>query len=102
VFHDLSAIARVRKATFYRDLKADPDLERLFRFSPRVLARELEACGGNMTRLAKAPQVPEALFGPTPREGLRLSILNRRSGQSKRAAGPRLNRLGAPWFSCDS
>ena len=52
----------ISKATFYRDLKAHPDLHRLFKLSTRKLARELEACGGDVGRLAKKLQVPEALL----------------------------------------
>jgi two-component system, NtrC family, nitrogen regulation response regulator GlnG len=52
----------ISKATFYRDLKAHPDVHRLFKLSTRKLARELEACGGDVGRLAKKLQVPEVLL----------------------------------------
>ena len=55
-------LMNISKATFYRDLQAHPDLHRLFKLSTRKLVRELEDCGGDVGRLAKELQVPEALL----------------------------------------
>jgi two-component system nitrogen regulation response regulator GlnG len=55
-------LMKISKATFYRDLQAHPDLHRLFKLSTRKLVRELEDCGGDVGRLAKELQVPEALL----------------------------------------
>jgi two-component system nitrogen regulation response regulator GlnG len=52
----------VSKSTLWRYLRPHPDLVRLLDLSFEYLRRELEACGGEVARLAAKLEIPEALL----------------------------------------
>jgi two-component system nitrogen regulation response regulator GlnG len=55
-------VLNISKQTLWRALRKRPELARLLDLSPRDLARGLEACAGDVARLAREVDVPEALL----------------------------------------
>ena len=55
-------VLNISKQTLWRELGKRPELARLLALSPRDLARGLEACAGDVARLAREVDVPEALL----------------------------------------
>jgi two-component system nitrogen regulation response regulator GlnG len=55
-------VLNISKQTLWRALQKRPELARLLDLSPRDLARGLEACAGDVARLAREVDVPEALL----------------------------------------